>query len=75
MGKMHGSLARAGKVKGVTPKQDKMVGKIKPKKGRAKKRQQYEKMKSRSDPRVSVNSQKVQQVVRDVRTDAVVAAK
>ncbi|KAI9218680.1 ribosomal protein S30, partial [Blastocladiella britannica] len=40
-GKVHGSLARAGKVKGQTPKVDKQADKKKPKTGRAKKRLQY----------------------------------
>eukprot|EP00794_Sanderia_malayensis_P012675 gene12675-13976_t len=39
-GKVHGSLARAGKVKSHTPKVDKQEKK-KPKTGRAKRRQQY----------------------------------
>merc|ERR1711934_71918 len=39
-GKVHGSLARAGKVKGQTPKVDKEEKK-KPKTGRARRRQQY----------------------------------
>jgi small subunit ribosomal protein S30e len=39
-GKVHGSLARAGKVKGQTPKVD-VQEKKKPKTGRAKRRQQY----------------------------------
>ena len=39
-GKVHGSLARAGKVKGQTPKVDAQEKK-KPKTGRAKRRQQY----------------------------------
>merc|ERR1712072_393385 len=39
-GKVHGSLARAGKVKGQTPKVD-IQEKKKPKTGRAKRRQQY----------------------------------
>merc|ERR1712142_1423616 len=39
-GKVHGSLARAGKVKGQTPKVDPQEKK-KPKTGRAKRRQQY----------------------------------
>merc|ERR1711988_1967747 len=43
-GKVHGSLARAGKVKGQTPKVDKQEKK-KRKTGRAKKRWQYLKMK------------------------------
>ncbi|KZO99148.1 ribosomal protein S30 [Calocera viscosa TUFC12733] len=40
MGKVHGSLARAGKVKQQTPKVDKQEKKKKPK-GRAKKRMLY----------------------------------
>ena len=40
MGKVHGSLARAGKVKGQTPKVD-MQEKKKQPRGRAKKRMQY----------------------------------
>jgi len=40
-GKVHGSLARAGKVKGQTPKVDKMEDKKKIPRGRAKKRMQY----------------------------------
>jgi small subunit ribosomal protein S30e len=40
MGKVHGSLARAGKVKGQTPKKEKEV-KPKAKTGRAKKRILY----------------------------------
>ncbi|KAG5183268.1 ribosomal protein S30 [Tribonema minus] len=40
MGKVHGSLARAGKVKGQTPKVDKQEKKKDPR-GRAKKRMQY----------------------------------
>ncbi|CAM9361620.1 unnamed protein product [Ascophyllum nodosum] len=40
MGKVHGSLARAGKVKGQTPKIDKQEKKKQPR-GRAKKRMQY----------------------------------
>jgi len=40
MGKVHGSLARAGKVKGQTPKVEK-VEKKKKLTGRAKKRQMY----------------------------------
>lgn len=38
MGKVHGSLARAGKVRGQTPKVAKSADKPKPKTGRAKKR-------------------------------------
>eukprot|EP00690_Seculamonas_sp_ecuadoriensis_P000825 EC813611.1.p4 GENE.EC813611.1~~EC813611.1.p4 ORF type:complete len:63 (+),score=25.11 EC813611.1:3-191(+) len=41
MGKVHGSLSRAGKVRAQTPKVDKMEGKAKPKVGRAKKRAAY----------------------------------
>ena len=41
MGKVHGSLSRAGKVRSQTPKVDPQEGKKKPKTGRAKKRQQY----------------------------------
>lgn len=40
-GKVHGSLARAGKVKGQTPKVAKQEGKKKRKTGRAKRRLQY----------------------------------
>eukprot|EP00127_Corallochytrium_limacisporum_P001862 Clim_evm17s88 gene=Clim_evmTU17s88 len=40
-GKVHGSLARAGKVKGQTPKVDKMEDKKKKKTGRAKRREAY----------------------------------
>jgi ubiquitin/ribosomal protein S30 len=40
-GKVHGSLARAGKVKGQTPKMAKEEGKKKNVTGRAKKREQY----------------------------------
>jgi len=40
-GKVHGSLARAGKVKGQTPKREKEEGKKGLPKGRAKKRIQY----------------------------------
>ena len=40
-GKVHGSLARAGKVKGQTPKVNKKEDKKKPKTGRAKRRIQY----------------------------------
>ncbi|CAM9183394.1 unnamed protein product [Choristocarpus tenellus] len=40
MGKVHGSLARAGKVKGQTPKIDRGEKKKQPR-GRAKKRMQY----------------------------------
>jgi small subunit ribosomal protein S30e len=40
-GKVHGSLARAGKVKSQTPKVDKEEGKKKKKTGRAKRRIQY----------------------------------
>ncbi|CAN0136879.1 unnamed protein product [Discosporangium mesarthrocarpum] len=40
MGKVHGSLARAGKVKGQTPKIDQQEKKKQPR-GRAKKRMQY----------------------------------
>ncbi|KAJ3277654.1 hypothetical protein HK104_003098 [Borealophlyctis nickersoniae] len=40
-GKVHGSLARAGKVKGQTPKVSKQEDKKKKKTGRAKKRIQY----------------------------------
>ncbi|KXS22317.1 ribosomal protein S30 [Gonapodya prolifera JEL478] len=40
MGKVHGSLARAGKVKGQTPKVEKQEKKKKPR-GRAKKRLLY----------------------------------
>lgn len=40
-GKVHGSLARAGKVKGQTPKVPKQEGKKKALTGRAKKRWQY----------------------------------
>lgn len=40
-GKVHGSLARAGKVKGQTPKVAKQERKNKPKTGRAKRRLQY----------------------------------
>ncbi|TGZ70596.1 hypothetical protein CRM22_003124 [Opisthorchis felineus] len=41
-GKVHGSLARAGKVRGQTPKVDKQEKKKKPR-GRAKRRMQYNK--------------------------------
>ncbi|KAJ1332554.1 40S ribosomal protein S30 [Batrachochytrium salamandrivorans] len=41
MGKVHGSLARAGKVKGQTPKVEKAEGAKKKVTGRAKKRLQY----------------------------------
>jgi small subunit ribosomal protein S30e len=41
MGKVHGSLARAGKVKGQTPKAEKQEDKKKQPRGRAKKRMQY----------------------------------
>ena len=41
MGKVHGSLARAGKVKGQTPKVEKQEEKKKMPRGRAKKRLQY----------------------------------
>jgi small subunit ribosomal protein S30e len=41
MGKVHGSLARAGKVKGQTPKVEKQEDKGKQPRGRAKKRLQY----------------------------------
>ena len=40
-GKVHGSLARAGKVKGQTPKVDKAEDKKKKMTGRAKRRLQY----------------------------------
>ena len=40
-GKVHGSLARAGKVRGQTPHQDKAEGKKKLPRGRAFKRLQY----------------------------------
>ena len=40
MGKVHGGLARAGKVRGQTPKVEKQEKKKKPT-GRAKKRMQY----------------------------------
>lgn len=40
-GKVHGSLARAGKVKGQTPKVEKVEKKKKKKTGRAKRRIQY----------------------------------
>ena len=40
-GKVHGSLARAGKVRGQTPKVDPQEDKKKPKVGRAKRRMQY----------------------------------
>jgi len=41
MGKVHGSLARAGKVKGQTPKVEAQEDKKKLPRGRAKKRLQY----------------------------------
>lgn len=41
LGKVHGSLARAGKVKGQTPKVDKVEKKKKKKTGRSKRRIQY----------------------------------
>jgi len=41
MGKVHGSLARAGKVKSQTPKVEKQDDKKKTPKGRAKKRLTY----------------------------------
>jgi small subunit ribosomal protein S30e len=40
MGKVHGSLARAGKVRGATPKTEKQEKRKQPR-GRAHKRQQY----------------------------------
>ncbi len=40
MGKVHGSLARAGKVKGQTPKVERQEKRAQPR-GRAKKRMQY----------------------------------
>ena len=43
MGKVHGSLARAGKVKGQTPKVAKQTGKKRPKVGRARLRLKYTK--------------------------------
>jgi len=45
-GKVHGSLARAGKVKGQTPKVDKQEKQKKIPKGRAKKRLQFERKKA-----------------------------
>lgn len=42
-GKVHGSLSRAGKVRGQTPKVAKLEKKSKPLRGRAKKRAQYNK--------------------------------
>ena len=44
MGKIHGSLSRAGKVKNQTPKIDCNLQKKKPKTGRAGKRQRYNKL-------------------------------
>jgi small subunit ribosomal protein S30e len=41
MGKVHGSLARAGKVKGQTPKVEAATDKKSDPRGRAKKRMQY----------------------------------
>jgi len=41
MGKVHGSLARAGKVRNQTPKVPKAEKKVRPPVGRAKKRMQY----------------------------------
>jgi len=41
MGKVHGSLARAGKVRGQTPKVEKQEKAGKTPRGRAKKRMQY----------------------------------
>lgn len=41
IGKVHGSLARAGKVKGQTPKVEKVEKKKKKKTGRSKRRIQY----------------------------------
>ena len=41
MGKQHGSLAQAGKVKAMTPKACKNETNNKPTQGRAKKRKQY----------------------------------
>jgi small subunit ribosomal protein S30e len=41
MGKVHGSLARAGKVKGQTPKVAKQEGKKRRKTGRARMRERY----------------------------------
>ncbi|KNC55994.1 uncharacterized protein AMSG_02007 [Thecamonas trahens ATCC 50062] len=56
MGKVHGGLARAGKVKNQTPKVE-PTEKTKPKTGRAKKRELYTKrFINKSDDRRSPNS-------------------
>ncbi|KAL0483771.1 ribosomal protein S30 [Acrasis kona] len=69
MGKVHGSLARAGKVKSQTPKVEKQADKKVPVVGRAKKRFQYNKryaaVKAGTDPkRIKANSQLQQQAAK-----------
>ncbi|KAL9642554.1 hypothetical protein ABK040_011120 [Willaertia magna] len=66
MGKVHGSLARAGKVKNQTPKVEKQVIKGKKKTGRAKKRflfnKRYAALKKGTNPlRMKINSIAMQQ--------------
>ena len=69
MGKVHGSLARAGKVKGQTPKKDKME-KPKAVTGRAKKRNLYNRrfvsvITGPNGKPMGPNSQVRQQMIRD----------
>ncbi len=72
MGKVHGSLARAGKVKGQTPKVAPQEGKDKKLSGRARMRylfnSRYASLKEGQDPlRVKLNSQEKQQGERERR--------
>ena len=69
MGKVHGSLARAGKVKNQTPKVDKQPFKGKRKTGRAKKRflcnKRYQSLKKGTNPlRMKLNTIAQQQEIK-----------
>ncbi|KAG2374765.1 hypothetical protein C9374_010509 [Naegleria lovaniensis] len=70
MGKVHGSLARAGKVKNQTPKVDKQPFKGKRKTGRSKKRflynKRYASLKKGTNPlRMKLNSIAMQQEIKE----------
>ena len=80
MAKVHGSLARAGKVKNQTPKVDPQKNTEKEKTGRAKKRYlcncRYESLKTGQDPmKMKLNSiDKQQQVVAQKKEHAALIA-
>lgn len=68
MGKVHGGLARAGKVRNNTPKVAKAEGKPKDKVGRAKKRFLYNRrFVNKTEDRRGPNSQALQRAVKEAK--------